>query len=177
MSKAESFLYFGYGSNMPQARIKSRCPSAEFVGVGRLEGWALKWNKSSKDGSAKCNIEKVAGEVVYGAVYRILKAEEADLDRHEGVGTGQYKRQSLEIAMNGEEKGAQVYIGKKPWKGEAGELKPYDWYRDHVLNGARERGLPRDYIKKAIESVAVQPDANIKRGERERAIYAINAER
>ncbi len=25
-------------------------------------------------------------------------------------------------------------------------LRPFDWYKEHVLTGARENGLPEDYI-------------------------------
>ena len=31
-------------------------------------------------------------------------------------------------------------------------VRPRDWYKDHVVRGAREHGLPSDYIR-ALETV------------------------
>jgi len=49
-------------------------------------------------------------------------------------------------------------------------LKPYCWYKEHVLIGAREHGLPPEHIAQ-IEAIAAVEDPDVTRGERELAIY------
>ena len=48
--------YFAFGSNMLLERIKKRVPSARVLGNATLGGYALRFNKLSKDGSGKANI-------------------------------------------------------------------------------------------------------------------------
>lgn len=68
--EAEFFLYFAYGSNMLFRRLKARTPSARLVGVGHVLGYRLVFDKVSKDGSGKCDIERtgVNADMVYGAL-------------------------------------------------------------------------------------------------------------
>jgi gamma-glutamylcyclotransferase len=53
--------YFAFGSNMLLERIKKRVPSARALGIATLGGYALRFNKLSKDGSAKANIVPFGG--------------------------------------------------------------------------------------------------------------------
>ena len=48
-------------------------------------------------------------------------------------------------------------------------LKPYGWYKDFVLAGGRERGLPPEYIAECIQSVEAVEDPNKMRDQRQRA--------
>lgn len=49
-------------------------------------------------------------------------------------------------------------------------LKPYHWYNEHVIRGAKENGLPEKYIQNiaAIKSI---DDPDRKRHDAELAIY------
>ena len=49
-------------------------------------------------------------------------------------------------------------------------LNPYNWYKEHVLRGARENNLPHDYIS-IIEKIESLPDPDMDRHEQELAIY------
>jgi hypothetical protein len=42
-------------------------------------------------------------------------------------------------------------------------LKPYSWYKDFVLKGAHEHGLPLEYIHSYIELVLPVTDPDRKR--------------
>jgi hypothetical protein len=55
---SETATVFTYGSNMLSARMIARAPSACLLGPAILERFSLRWNKRSKDGSAKCSIEE-----------------------------------------------------------------------------------------------------------------------
>jgi hypothetical protein len=48
-------------------------------------------------------------------------------------------------------------------------LKPYGWYRDFVLAGGREHGLPPEYIAEYIQLVEAIEDPNKTRDQKQRA--------
>ena len=79
----ERFLHFAYGSNMFTRRLTQRTPSAQVQGIGYIERHRLTFDKWSKDGSGKCDIEatQYVSDRAYGVLFSILKAEEADLVR------------------------------------------------------------------------------------------------
>lgn len=161
-------LCFAYGSNMSRARLQARLVSARFVAVASLSGHRLCFNKVGSDGSAKCNAEATgrAGDRVMGVVFELDAAEKPVLDRIEGLGVG-YEEKHIEVlTTDGERLAAVMYaaIRLDP------SLKPYSWYRHHVLMGAREHGLPPDYIAR-IETVDVLEDPDRERHQRELAIY------
>ena len=155
-----SFTYFGYGSNMLTKKLKSRCPSAVKIDVCRTKEYTLKFHKESNDGSGKGDMAKAESETdeLYGVAFSIDKSEESNLDRAEGYGYG-YKKK--EIDVEGITKGPL-----RVWTYYATnidpELKPYDWYKRQTVEGARENGLPEDYIKK-IEAFESIQDTNEKR--------------
>ena len=84
-SMTESFLYFGYASNMSKKRINVSCPSAELVCAAKLNGYGIKFvefrNMESRwCGAVACAVES-PGEVVWGAVWRISSEDGAFLDK------------------------------------------------------------------------------------------------
>lgn len=87
--KMKSKIYIAYGSNMDLGQMKFRCPTAELLGTGILEGWRLMF-KGSKTG-AYATIEKEKGQKVPALLWRITAADEASLDRYEGFPSFYYK--------------------------------------------------------------------------------------
>jgi len=49
-------------------------------------------------------------------------------------------------------------------------LKPYGWYRDLVIEGAREHELPQDYIAGRIDAVEAIEDPDLARDAKERVV-------
>ncbi len=141
--EAGVLTYFAYGSNMPSARLRERCPSARTLGKAELSGFELRWHKRSKDGSGKCDIVRVDAPeaVVHGALYEIDASERAALDRAEGAGHG-YQEAAVVVLLDGVERRATTYQATDT----DGSLRPYCWYRAFVVSGAREHRLPEDYI-------------------------------
>lgn len=160
-------LCFCYGSNMSQRRLQARVPSARFVAVAELPAHRLRFHKSAGDGSAKCDAEKTGNpeDRVIGVVYEIADAEKPDLDRHEALGFG-YDEKQVELRSEMGNLQAWVYYATRI----NDSLKPFHWYKDHVLIGARENGLPADYIAR-IEAVESIDDPRPERHGRELAIY------
>lgn len=159
--------YFAYGSNMAIERLTARVPSAQLISVAELIGHALKFHKlGDKDGSGKCDAVHSGSDDdrVYGALYSILESDVPALDNIEGPG---YRRKL--VTVRSEDIGkveAQTYLAIRidPC------LRPLDWYKEHVVRGAKGLGLSASYIE-AIEAVACEIDTDASRRAQELAIY------
>lgn len=143
-------IYLAYGSNMLARRLHERVPSARVVGVTSLGGWELRFHKRSVDGSGKCNIvpSPEPRAVVHGVVYELAAAEKHRLDAIEGLGIG-YLARELVVAVAGERLEAFTYLAQDSHIDEL--LRPYRWYLDFVVTGARENGLPAAYVRRLLE--------------------------
>ncbi|REJ81117.1 MAG: gamma-glutamylcyclotransferase [Acidobacteria bacterium] len=162
-------LYFAYGSNLLVARLRQadRCPSARPLTVARLDRHRLDFAKRSDvDGSSKCTVLPDPARSVHGVLYEIAQAHERRaLDAVEGVGKG-YEVQEVSVScLAGGRHTAFTYIAQPAWTDPA--LLPYDWYRDLVLHGALEHGLPEELVAR-LRRTATRTDPDRARAERER---------
>ena len=154
LSRGE-LAYFAYGSNLLFARLHARTPSIRNLGVARLDDHRLHFNKPGGDGSGKCGIEgAIPGEHVLGVAYAIHRSEKPLLDEIEGVGHG-YAERWVDVCQGSEIISAFTYYPTR----HDHALLPFDWYRNFVLQGARENNFPVDYIARiASVEVVVDPD-------------------
>lgn len=162
-------LYFAYGSNMLVARLRhpDRAPRALPLGQALLRGHRLAFHKRGRDGSGKADAAPCGDPAmqVHGVLYWISATCRLALDRIEGVGRG-YRVARVELeAPSGERHEALTYIAEASYIQP--ELRPYIWYRDLVLAGALEHGLPPDYVRR-IGDVEGVPDPIPERAARER---------
>lgn len=166
-NKNVNFLYFAYGSNMLTRRLRDRTPSARPEGIGFVEGYRLTFDKASKDGSGKADIEATGKSTdrVYGVLFRIQLPEEVDLDRAEGLNNGYCKDSVSVIKAESVVESAKTYIAtqKKP------ALVPYHWYKAIVIAGAVEHRLPSAYIE-WLRAVISQPDPDPERRAKNEAL-------
>lgn len=153
MSETATGLYFAYGSNMYSPRLSSRVPSARFLDIARLPGYCLAFRKRGRDGSGKCDLEPFDMETVWGVLYRIDMDELGALDEAEGEG---YRRESVVVTTSEAFVDALTYRARPDWLTD--EL-PFDWYRDLVVAGAREHGLPEIYTA-AIAAMDARADTD-----------------
>ena len=93
---------------------------------------------------------RAEGQRVWGALYRIEPAHLALLD---GFETG-YQRVEVEVctAAGGAHR-ASTYRSDRI----AQDPIPFDWYRGMILEGAREHGLPEEYLS-VLEALPSKPD-------------------
>ena len=165
-----TFLYFAYGSNMSAARLRAadRAPSAEWIGAARVAGYCLVFDKIGKDGSGKADCERTSAprDAVHGALFRIAHGDRPALDRAEGLGHG-YDAFDIGVETDSGIVSALTYLATR----KDAALEPFTWYMQHVLNGARQCGLPRAYIA-VMERVAAVRDLDVGRETRELSIYA-----
>ncbi|KAI2483131.1 hypothetical protein Ptr902_05448 [Pyrenophora tritici-repentis] len=94
-------IYFGYGSNLWHHQMHTRCPTSRYIGIARLRpytwlindrGYANVVSSPSTTSSSSAEEYKTT---VYGLVYTLLPADEAQLDINEGVPTA-YTKEYLE---------------------------------------------------------------------------------
>jgi len=162
--------YLAYGSNMAENRLRKRVLSAKKIGLINLPGHRLTFgNASTKDGSAKCDalITGNPDDLVIAVLYRVQAAEKSLLDYYEGLGV-EYRDAFIPLRLpDGTPAEALIYYATNLNP----DLSPYHWYKQHVLRGAEENGLPEDYIAKirAVESI---DDPDPERSAREMTIYS-----
>lgn len=172
MKHEQKVLYFAYGSNMSAERLQARIPSARFVTTAKLPSHRLTFHKKGVDNSAKCDV--VASDdptdFVYGAVFEFLASEKSLLDKIEGV---RYRDALFDLMTDAGEtlQALLYYVADKAAHTDPG-LKPYHWYREHVVFGARQAGLPQDYIDQ-LATVKSIDDPDNQRHERELEIYRV----
>ena len=161
--------YFAYGSNMSIARLRERVPSADPVGRHILIEHDLRFHKSSKDGSGKCDayFTSNSDDIIYGALFLINPAHKPALDRAEELGYGYEEKEVTVVAVDGSSLKVTTYVATNI--DEA--LKPYSWYLNHVLVGAKETSLPGDYIQRKIEVIEAIEDEDKARDAQQRALH------
>jgi gamma-glutamylcyclotransferase len=168
---SERTYYFAYGSNMAIERLKKRVSSAELLSTASLPEHRLKFHKpSKKDGSGKCDAAFTGNseDRVLGALYLIQTSQLTELDIFEGRGNGYDRKTVLVCTSSNDSFSAETYIATK----FDSSLRPLDWYKEHVLRGARAIELPSSYIA-SIEAVVADIDTDEKRRDSELAIYRL----
>jgi gamma-glutamylcyclotransferase len=154
---------------MSLRRIKNRVPSATVIGTGQLSGHELKFHKiSKKDGSAKCDIfqNDDPDSKVIGIVFEIDEKGKKTLDKKEGLSFG-YEQKNVKIVTS---EGSKISVFTYYATNTDNNIKPYTWYKEHVLRGAKENNLPEQYITKLEKVVAIE-DPDRERHEKEMQIY------
>lgn len=163
-----TLCYFAYGSNMSWQRLSRRTPSARIVGPASLNGHQLRFHKIGRDGSGKCDIVATDAESarVFGVLFQIDAGEIPALDAAEDLGTG-YRRRALSVTDAGHRRvEAFAYTALITDR----NLRPFTWYLEHVLNGAREHALPDAYIA-MIAATPATDDPDRDRHHAEMSIY------
>ena len=128
-------LLFAYGSNLAL--------DDGLVGPAVLPDHRLELNRRSiRWGGGVVDVVPAPGERVWGALYEVDEAVMDALDRKEGAGVA-YRRLEVAVELDGTPRDAVTYevIDKEP---DAPPATPE--YAALVLGGARERGLPGDWL-------------------------------
>lgn len=163
--------YFAYGSNMSLARLRERAPSARRIATCLLGGHALRFHKAGRDGSGKCDAYATGdpGDAVMGALFAICAGHKPALDAAEGLGAGYEEKVVLLQDALGNRTEAVTYYATAIDE----SLRPYYWYKNHVLIGARESALPPSYIAR-IDRVDTWRDPDPLREARQLAIHGLH---
>ncbi len=153
---------------MCDSKLHEVVPSARAVATCRLSEHALRFHKpSSKDGSGKADAFATgdASDEVWGVLFEIDPDERGALDRSEGLGYGYDLKQVYVVAEDGTAFEALAYLASKFDE----SLKPYEWYKTYVVEGAKKHELPAMYVAQ-IEAVPADVDPNEARAARHGAV-------
>jgi len=141
--------YFAYGSNLLASQMVRRTgplqTGANAPRRATLANYRVAFNHRGTDGMIYANIV-TPGDGVLGVVYRCSKAALAKLDRFE---TGYERREVSVVDQLGNTLTAIAYVGKPDSIAAAG--RPSDEYLARIVDGAREYGLPEEYIETIVE--------------------------
>lgn len=151
-------------------RLRARVPGARFVAVATLTQHSLRFHMAGSDQSAKCNAFYTNRDTdkLIGAVYNMPIEQRPALDSAEGLGHGYDAKQVTVITADGAHHNALTYYAIRL----DSNLWPYDWYLNHVLIGAREAMLPKDYIAVIAKTPSIS-DPDRDRSEKEYAIHLL----
>jgi hypothetical protein len=163
-SPANGSLYFGYGSNLWIEQMHSRCPNSHYIGIARLKGY--KWIINDRGYANVVELPQGSSarpqNEVWGLVFYLTPADEARLDRNEGVPYA-YTKSNLRVDFwahrlaDGEvktdieneasvSKEALVYIDRK----RVTDDEPKDEYvvrMNRGIDDALAFGVPRTYVE------------------------------
>ena len=131
-------FYFAYGSNMNLDQMAMRCPGADVGPVACLGGW-----KYFINGNGYAGIEKDDNSEVIGCLWTLKDKHWKALDHYEGVAGGYYERMEMDLELLGEQSTVRcwVYLSCNYEYGV-----PAARYQQVVVEGARQVGLPADYL-------------------------------
>jgi gamma-glutamylcyclotransferase (GGCT)/AIG2-like uncharacterized protein YtfP len=141
-------LLFAYGSSM--CEMDGLCPDAEYLGPARLDGRRLAFlRRSIRWGAGVADITPDSGSHVWGALFDLPERCLEALDAKEGEGFA-YRRVELELLHDGRTVRAQAY---ELIEREEREIPPRQDYLELLVEGARGRGLPPEWLAE-LERIA-----------------------
>jgi gamma-glutamylcyclotransferase (GGCT)/AIG2-like uncharacterized protein YtfP len=138
-------LYFAYGSNMAEEVMDRLCPGHRFLGAAELLGHRLAFTRRSiRTASGVADIVRADGQSVWGALYELDATQLAPIDEKEGNGWA-YERRRIQVRLACDEREleAHAYAVIAP---EDAEIHPSVKYLQGLLDAARERALPEEYV-------------------------------
>jgi cation transport regulator ChaC len=143
-------LYFAYGSNLLRERFEQRVGRVATPRRAILTGYRFAFNKSSTGGEIHGNIVADSGSIVRGVVYECTPDQFAPLDRIEWG----YLRVTVTVhTEDGAGLDAETYIATGDSVAPDGRLDPE--YLGTITRGAREQGLPEEYVR-GIEALGAR---------------------
>ncbi len=144
-------LYFAYGSNLKVERLEERVGEVGLAGIAALGGHRLSFAKRGKDGSGKACCEEAPGEQVWGALYELSDEQLSRLDAFEWG----YSR--AVVSVDREPDGASLAV---TYRAEhfTDDPVPYEWYKQLLVEGAREHGMPSEWQTR-LAAAPARPDA------------------
>jgi Gamma-glutamyl cyclotransferase, AIG2-like len=135
--------YFAYGSNMLPERLLKRIGKYHESFTATLKDYKFTYNKKSKDGTAKANIEEPGGIEVLGGCFEI---DDDDFSILQECEKG-YDRRNITITLkDGKQVSAVTYISDST----DDTLTPSIEYKDLVLKGANYWDLDKTYVSEYL---------------------------
>lgn len=190
-------IYLGYGSNLWQAQMDRRCPTSEYLGIGRLNG--CRWMINERGYANVVNTSEPARmlpgssipitNVSYGLVYSLQPKDEEGLDINEGVPIAYEKEylsadfwpirndgKPIDVRDRPEKVDMLVYINRK----QVTDSKPKDEYVYRMNMGIKDaikEGVPQEYVDKTMRRFIPSKDYDEVREVAEQKALSLEDER
>ena len=142
-------LYFAFASNMNHAQMERWCPASRFLRAAFLPGFRFVYDGFSVtwDGAVG-NVVRSETESVWGALYEITERDRLTLEAFEGYPRS-YDRRDVEV----KDRGGKAYRALTYLRTGRPLGKPHPDYERIVIDGAKECGLPDEYIDRALRVI------------------------
>ena len=137
--------YFAYGANMAEGVMGAFCPGHRLLGPAELPEHRLAFSRRSvRTGTGVADLVPAPGRSVWGILYEVDDTGLEALDAKEG-NSWAYDRTEVAVRPAGREPRvwAVTYRVREP---EAAEVTPSRAYVEGLIQAARDRGLPADYV-------------------------------
>ena len=130
-------LYLAYGSNLHKAQMRRRCPHARAVGSIMLTDALLIFR-------GVADVIYHPGQQVPCGVWRITAEDEQALDRYEGIRSGFYEKEMVELDDGNE---ALLYVMAH----STGIYPPSAYYYETCKRGYADFDLDFAYLENALK--------------------------
>ena len=150
-------LYFAYGPNMDEQRVKAanRCPEARFIFNALLPEFRLTFTRRVDGGDAAADAVPDPASRIWGVVYDITQADRQRLDARDGVASRAYRPREVLVHPNGDAEQRVMVLTYTLSDPSPTYESPTREYLDFLLRGARQRSFPPDYIAQ-LERIEVR---------------------
>jgi hypothetical protein len=128
--------YFAYGANLDRDHMRQTAPGAVLVGPAILADHRVTIGRAGYG-----TLVPAPGEHVPGVVWQLTPADEAALDRFEGVDRGFYIKETREVATASGIEPMMVYVAVDQRPGVASS----DYVR-RIADAALAAGLPPQHV-------------------------------
>jgi gamma-glutamylcyclotransferase (GGCT)/AIG2-like uncharacterized protein YtfP len=136
---------------MHQDQMKRWCPASRFLKAAVLDGYRFVYDGFSVtwDGAVG-NIVKSDNEHVWGALYEITERDRLTMDAFEGYPRN-YEHRDVDV----KDREGTSYRAMTYYRTGRPLSKPHPDYERIVIDGAKQCGLPDEYIDKALRVVRI----------------------
>ena len=129
-------LYFAFGSNLNQKQMKRRCRDSKYIGCYSLKNYKLVFRNYFLGGGV-ADVEKKNNSSVLGAIYKISKKDERELDIYEDFPKTYIKKYFRLL-------GKKVMFYYMPKKTRS--IPPSKRYLNLIIQGYKDCGYRNNYI-------------------------------
>ena len=129
-------LYFAFGSNLNQKQMKRRCRDSKYIGCYSLKNYKLVFRNYFLGGGV-ADVEKKNNSSVLGAIYKISKKDERELDIYEDFPKTYIKKYFRLL-------GKKVMFYYMPKKTK--HVLPSKRYLNLIIKGYKDCGYRNNYI-------------------------------
>ena len=129
-------LYFAFGSNLNHKQMKRRCRDSKYIGCYSLKNYTLVFRNYFLGGGV-ADVEKKKNSSVLGAIYKISKKDEKELDIYEDFPKTYIKKYFRLL-------GKKVMFYYMPKKTKP--ILPSKRYLNLIIQGYKDCGYRNNYI-------------------------------